>query len=437
MLLAMEKPPREAGSLRAWLAKVVRSRALLELRSSRRRNRRERLTARPELIPDADDVVEQLEVQQQVTAAVLRLSESQRQVITLHYYHELPAVEIASRLGVPASTVRSRLARAIAAIRADLDREFGDRRAWSLPLASLTLSQSASATATATLIATISGGVIMKKLFAALAIAAAILLSYQLIPDQTPVDPPTKNSAALPAPPVTDIDSKDRSSPNTEAAPVAPASKPKLSAETTSSEDTEEFPTSIVNGRIWRTDGQSMEGARVGLWQEPLAGPSPVDADGNFHIKTIGNGTTSFYVDVDGVRVGIDRKIRPNPDSETFVELELDLAHVFDLRILERRTGLPIPSVKVSLIRESEGEQASISYARSDDDGELTMRYLPSGPYRLSVSDDRYQFLETRIDVPAHAVKTLHLDDRRELTIRLNGYADHEPQSGIRVWLIR
>lgn len=50
-----------------------------------------------------------------------RLSTDQRAVIVLHHYLDLPLDEVASILGIPPGTVRSRLHRAIAALRAALE----------------------------------------------------------------------------------------------------------------------------------------------------------------------------------------------------------------------------------------------------------------------------------------------------------------------------
>jgi len=49
------------------------------------------------------------EYQRQLWAAVQNLSEPLREVITLHYYMELPAVEIAAMLNRPEGTIYSRL----------------------------------------------------------------------------------------------------------------------------------------------------------------------------------------------------------------------------------------------------------------------------------------------------------------------------------------
>ncbi|HEX5441542.1 MAG TPA: sigma-70 family RNA polymerase sigma factor, partial [Ktedonobacterales bacterium] len=52
--------------------------------------------------------------------AVNRLDESLRVIVALRYYAGLDATEIGEALGIPASTVRGRLSRALAILRAAL-----------------------------------------------------------------------------------------------------------------------------------------------------------------------------------------------------------------------------------------------------------------------------------------------------------------------------
>ena len=56
-----------------------------------------------------------------LTAALARLQPDQREALMLHALGELSYAEIASALGIPIGTVRSRISRACAALRAELE----------------------------------------------------------------------------------------------------------------------------------------------------------------------------------------------------------------------------------------------------------------------------------------------------------------------------
>ena len=136
--LAALRSPRQVVASRAWLRRVVRNAVVDEHRSASRRLVRETAAARAEAVPDTARLVAQAEAQRAVAHAVTALAEPYRTTILLRYLDALPPREIASRMGVPVETVRTRLKRAHAQLRADLDRECGDRRAWALALLPLT-----------------------------------------------------------------------------------------------------------------------------------------------------------------------------------------------------------------------------------------------------------------------------------------------------------
>jgi RNA polymerase sigma factor (sigma-70 family) len=131
-LTALKSPPREGHSLRGWLAAVVRSRAQNARREDTRRNVREELVARGE-VDESDKVLRtQVEVSQNIVAVVLALDEPYRSVILQRYYEDLQPTEIARRRGVAPGTIRSQLSRGHELLREKLDRQYGDRSAWSV-----------------------------------------------------------------------------------------------------------------------------------------------------------------------------------------------------------------------------------------------------------------------------------------------------------------
>ncbi len=136
---ALSRPPRHGGALRAWFATLVRRRAANVRRDAFRRARREALPTsgtRDALTPL--EVVERIEAHERVVRAVLRLEEPYRSSVVLRFYEGLSAEEIATRTGTPVETVRTRLKRALSALRTRLDAEHGgDRAAWSAGVALL------------------------------------------------------------------------------------------------------------------------------------------------------------------------------------------------------------------------------------------------------------------------------------------------------------
>jgi len=71
----------------------------------------------PDLAPSPQQHAQQAEAANYVTRLLGRLSETEREVLTLHYLDELSVSEIADVLQLPFETVRTRLRRARAAFR--------------------------------------------------------------------------------------------------------------------------------------------------------------------------------------------------------------------------------------------------------------------------------------------------------------------------------
>jgi len=82
--------------------------------------------------PSAFDLVESRDLAKTVAAAIGELAEEQREVIVLKEYQELTFQQVAEVLGVPVSTVKTRLYRGLAQLRERLERH-GVRRAVAVP----------------------------------------------------------------------------------------------------------------------------------------------------------------------------------------------------------------------------------------------------------------------------------------------------------------
>lgn len=119
-------------SLRPWLATVARNLARNRLRASGRRENHERQAARSERLGDSTQLVERAELLKRVVNLVLALPGLQREAVYLRYVEGLRPAEIATRLGVGPSTVRTRIHDGLSRLRKSLDAEHEENRsAWS------------------------------------------------------------------------------------------------------------------------------------------------------------------------------------------------------------------------------------------------------------------------------------------------------------------
>ncbi len=130
-IVALEHPPQHLGNVRAWLGTVVERLAGRKRLAASRRITRESATARGEAHRGGIEEVEWEDTLRRLSTAVLSLEEPERSTILLRYYEGLSAPAIGVRMGVPASTVRDRLQRALTRLRLILDQKSGgDREAW-------------------------------------------------------------------------------------------------------------------------------------------------------------------------------------------------------------------------------------------------------------------------------------------------------------------
>lgn len=112
------------GGAMTWILTIARSRALDRLRS---RNAAERAAARsgaepdPQAEPAPVEAAEQRQLRERVLAALSSLPREQRDAIQLAYYEGLSHSEIASRLGDPLGTVKTRVRLGLAKLATLLD----------------------------------------------------------------------------------------------------------------------------------------------------------------------------------------------------------------------------------------------------------------------------------------------------------------------------
>ncbi len=137
-LSALKGNPPAGSGLKPWLARVLRNRSIDWKRAQSRREWREELTAKEETLPSSDRLAERTESMRLLVTAVQKLPTVQRDVVLLRYLEEKSPAQIAVQLSMPASTVRSHLARGLKRLRVLLDESNG-RDNWMQALAPLAL----------------------------------------------------------------------------------------------------------------------------------------------------------------------------------------------------------------------------------------------------------------------------------------------------------
>jgi len=186
-LAGMRNPPASKDSIRAWLSHVIRNVASKVRRTDARRLKREQLVSKPDRAPSSAEVVERAEIRHRVVAALLSLDEPYRSTILLRFYEDLTPRAIAESEGIPVETVRTRLKRGVALLRERLDALHDGRRdTWCLALGPIVGIGSAAAKA-ASGIPILSGGLIMagkiKIAVALLLVAVAAVVVWHLSDD--------------------------------------------------------------------------------------------------------------------------------------------------------------------------------------------------------------------------------------------------------------
>jgi RNA polymerase sigma-70 factor (ECF subfamily) len=102
--------------------------ACLDL-ARRRRRRPIEVEIMPIDAPSMVDVAREFAERQMLDEALQRLDVPHRAVVVLHYFVGLPLPEVATALGIPAGTARSRLHHSLAAMRVSLARDVEPRPA--------------------------------------------------------------------------------------------------------------------------------------------------------------------------------------------------------------------------------------------------------------------------------------------------------------------
>ena len=109
---------REPASFDHWLHSLV-VRACIDL-VSRRRRRLIEIGVAPLLEPAIHDDTGRIADRDQLDRALARLEPEARVVVVLHYYLDLPLPAVATALGIPVGTAKSRLHRSLGTLRSSM-----------------------------------------------------------------------------------------------------------------------------------------------------------------------------------------------------------------------------------------------------------------------------------------------------------------------------
>ncbi len=264
---ALAHPPRRDG-VRAWLGTVVRRLAHNDRRADHRRATRERATATAPLAPSTEEIVAREELRRLVVDAVLALDEPYRATVVLRYFEALPTEEIAARLGVGTSTVRTRMQRAHALLRQRLDRHHGNRQAWSAVLLPLSGGVRPHTTTSLATSSTLTHVLVMNKVMLCMLSAAAAAIVWLAWPSAgTPQGTPAVEEGAARAPitAVGDEQAKPPAADSRQVVAAAPVADPAAGATTTGHPESWAPALTSYSGRVVHHDGSPVADCAVEL----------------------------------------------------------------------------------------------------------------------------------------------------------------------------
>lgn len=173
LVATWRRGPDREGSLRPWLATVVRNLFRMRLRADARRERREHTADLPTFAPEPDRELERLAVLKILLGEIEALPADDQRILVRRFFAGEQAVDIGRELGIPPATIRSRLNRSLKRLRVRLDERCHGRKTWSAAV--LILPPAATTTTTLPASATTKGGTmsILAKPLLIIATAAA------------------------------------------------------------------------------------------------------------------------------------------------------------------------------------------------------------------------------------------------------------------------
>ena len=413
--LATLAGPPSLRSMRAWLNRVTRNLGRRAQRARARRERCERPAGRAGTVPDAAALFERLELHKRVVEAVSRLDPKSRTVILLRFYEDLSPREIAQRTGIPPSTVRTRLARALATLRGLLDRDCGgDGRSWAIALLPLLKPMAPGKTGAA-----LGGTLAMKKVVACIAALALLLTGLVVWRTSPKSDPAAARSERTDAqrPSAHEDAAGTRGQAVVDTTNAEGAQQPKADAPTP--------PADRAHVATVRTDdGQPLRGAVLDIGNDPaLRGTT--DAEGRLRLEGTWEGSRELMIRASDGSWFLTTGVFATAGGA--VDVSLQRGHVLTTTVVAREGGAPVPGARVFMGRSdlagSPGQAQGV-WARGDAEGRVRIEFLPSALYRFEVRASGYESRQGNVHLGEESFPArVELAPARSLTVRLVGLA--------------
>lgn len=365
---ALEHPPRDARAATAFVARTVRRLASNAARGERRRGERERASAGDELQEPERLALERMELQRELLELVLALREPYRTALYLRYYEGRSPREIARLVGVPVATAKTRLARALAALRARLDeRSEGGRGAWTAAMLPFAFPSKAAGAPVATLV----GGALVTK---PIALAALALVLAALVWSGFARRVARPSGSMEPGAPGTVI------GPSAEPAPLARPLPERASRsaddERTSLAPTEGPPTGALEVELAWSDGRPASGVALDARCENDPAPreerfgAVTDAEGHARFPALFAGEVALELER-----GARFEVEVGADATTTRRFEMPSGLDVEGRVVDP-SGAPVPGAEIWIEGSRRLWPNGRRIATSGADGRFVLRAL-------------------------------------------------------------
>jgi RNA polymerase sigma-70 factor (ECF subfamily) len=422
---ALTRPRRAGVPLANWLARVARNLSIQRMRTDSRRAKREQSAAGPSSAEPPDEGAARAERFRDVVDAVLALEPPYRDVVLRRFFDGLDVAQIAARLGVPEATVRTRLKRAIAMLRARLERRHGDRGAWALLI--LGRDEALRASPVGAAAASAIGGVVMAKYAFAAVLVALLLLGGWYVLDDAATTAPTA--------PTVVADAAHSSTSTTNSAPKTSAAE--KTQQTVDAPKTEPADAKVptIRGFVHALGGGPIDGATVELVRTPPGGDrmalatTRTDPTGKFALKA-----SAWRPDAAVVASAPGRAVaRGTAAPGGYVDLALTVGATLRGRVFDETTGESIAGAVVvagsldALVERVEERTTTTS------DGTYEVTHLLPWTTYVSVSAAGHVTESANVVVRAGAATTFDVAVRRGGTITGRVTRAGKPVAGARV----